>query len=60
MDTEDLEPKFQKPKLKDLTVMSVEGLEEYIESLTAEIERAQDAITLKKAARQGAESVFKS
>lgn len=60
MDNEELEAKFKKPKLKDLTIMSVEGLEEYIDSLAVEIDRARDAIKVKKAARQGAESVFKS
>lgn len=60
MDFEDLEPKHKKKKLRDLTTMSIEGLEEYIDALTGEIERAKQAIDVKQAARQGAESVFKS
>lgn len=60
MDAEDLEPKHKKPKPRDLTIMSIEGLEEYIDSLTLEIERAKEAIKVKQAARAGAESVFKS
>lgn len=60
MDIDELEPKHKKKKPRDLTVMSVEGLEEYIEELAAEIERAKQAIKVKQTARQGAESVFKS
>ena len=59
MDAEDLEPRHKKPKPRDLTVMSIEGLEEYIETLSAEIERTKQAIKAKKSARMGAESVFK-
>lgn len=59
MDADDLEPKQKKSKPKDLTVMSIEDLEEYIETLSAEIERAKQAIKAKQSARLGAESVFK-
>lgn len=59
MDAEDLEPKHKKPKPRDLTIMSIEGLEEYIESMELEIDRAKEAIKVKNAARAGAESVFK-
>ncbi len=59
MDAEDLEPRHKKTKPRDLTVMSIEGLEEYIETLSAEIERTKKAIKAKKSARMGAESVFK-
>ncbi len=60
MDAEDLEPLTKKVKPRDLTVMSIEGLEEYIDILKAEIERAESAIKKKHGARHGAESFFKS
>lgn len=56
---EDLEPLQRKAKLRDLTVMSIEGLEDYIGLLSNEIERTKEAIKAKKSARKGAESVFK-
>ena len=59
MDADDLEPRQKKTKPRDLTVMSIEGLEEYIEILSAEIERTKQAIKAKQSARMGAESVFK-
>lgn len=59
MDIEDLEPKKQKPPKKDLEVMSMEALGEYIEELEAEIARTRDAIKHKQAAREGAEQFFK-
>lgn len=59
MDAEDLEPLLKKAKPRDLTVMSIEDLEEYIELMTAEIERTKAAIKAKQSARMGAESVFK-
>lgn len=59
MDAEDLEPLQRKVKPRDLTVMSIEGLEEYIEILSNEIDRTKAAIKAKESARQGAESVFK-
>ena len=58
MDTDDLEPKNKQAPKKDLDVMSIEALGEYIEELETEIERVRSAIKLKEAARQGAESVF--
>lgn len=60
MDAEDLEPLTKKVKPRDLTIMSIEDLQEYIDILKAEIERAEGAIKAKQSARQGAESVFKS
>ncbi len=59
MDAEDLEPKKKKPKPKDLEVMSIEALGEYIVELEAEIERARQTIESKQGARFQAESVFK-
>ncbi len=58
MDSEELEP-AKKPEIKNLDVMSVEALGDYIAELEAEIARAQQAIAGKQAARTGAESVFK-
>ena len=59
MDAEDLEPLTKKVKPRDLSIMSIEDLEEYIETLQAEIIRSEDAIAKKRSAREGAESVFK-
>ncbi|NKB43809.1 MAG: DUF1192 family protein [Alphaproteobacteria bacterium] len=59
MDAEDLEPLGKKVKPRDLTVMSIEDLEEYIELMSVEIERTKAAIKAKQSARMGAESVFK-
>ncbi|MCK5778738.1 MAG: DUF1192 domain-containing protein [Rhodospirillales bacterium] len=59
MDTDDLEPKNKQAPKKDLDVMSIEALGEYIGELEAEIERVRAAIKLKEEARQGAESFFK-
>ena len=59
MDIDDLEPQKQAKPKKDLEVMSIEALHEYIEELQAEIERARGAISQKQAARQDAEAFFK-
>ena len=58
MDTDDLEPTVKKNSIKDLDVMSIEALGDYIFELEKEIERVQKAIDLKKAARSSAESIF--
>ena len=62
MDTDDLEPLVPKAlnKPKDLDVMSIEALAEYISELDAEIDRVRDKIAEKQSARGAAESVFKS
>jgi uncharacterized small protein (DUF1192 family) len=60
MDWEDLEPRKQKPPPKDLHVMGVEELEEYIAELQAEIERARAVIKEKQKHRSGIEGLFKS
>ena len=57
---EDLEPRVKRPAPKDLEVMSIEALHEYIAELQAEIERARGAIALKETAQSAAESVFRS
>lgn len=60
MDTDDLEPSKKKDEVKDLEVMSIEALSDYISCLEKEIERVQMAISLKSAAKSSAESVFVS
>jgi len=59
MDEEDLLPQRQKPKPRDLTVLGVAQLEEYIVELEAEIARARAEIAAKRKQRGGAESLFK-
>ena len=59
MDEEDLLPQRQKPKPRDLTVLGVAQLEEYIAELEGEIARARAEIAAKRKQRGGAESLFK-
>lgn len=59
MDPEELEPQLKKPAPKNLDVMSLEALGEYIAELEAEIARARSAIQAKENARTGAETFFK-
>jgi uncharacterized small protein (DUF1192 family) len=59
MDTDDLEPVAKKPDAKNLEIMSIEALGEYIAELEGEIERVHAEIALKEKARDGAESVFR-
>ncbi|WP_207476832.1 DUF1192 domain-containing protein [Arenibaculum pallidiluteum] len=56
---DDLEPRRETPKPKDLSVMGIEEIESYIAGLQAEISRARAAIDQKRAARQGADTFFK-
>jgi len=60
MDLDDLEPRKQKPKPKDLEALGVEELEAYIEELEAELARVREKLAAKTAYRSGAESLFKS
>ncbi|MEQ8503985.1 MAG: DUF1192 domain-containing protein [Rhodospirillales bacterium] len=60
MDADDLEPNKKKPELKNLDVLSIEALHDYIGELEAEIARVRGAIKGKQAARQDADSFFKS
>lgn len=60
MDIEDLEPRKAKPKPKDLDLMGVEELEEYLAELKEEAERVEAKIAAKKAYKAGAEGLFKS
>jgi len=59
MDEQDLEPQNRKPDLKNLEVLSIEALEDYIGELEAEIERVREEIARKNAARSDAESIFR-
>ena len=59
MDEEDLLPQRQKPKPKDLTLMGIIELEEYIAGLESEIARARGEIAAKQKQRTGAEALFK-
>jgi uncharacterized small protein (DUF1192 family) len=59
MDLYELEPAQKKRVLKDLDILSIESLSEYICELKIEITRAQDKISFKEKARVGAETAFK-
>lgn len=59
MDENDLEPQTRKPDVKNLEVLSVEALDEYIGELETEIERVREEIKRKNSARSTAESVFR-
>ncbi len=59
MDLEDLEPRKQQPKPKDLESMGVEELEEYLAELESEAERVREKIAAKKAYLSGAADLFK-
>ena len=59
MDEEDLLPQRQPPKLKDLTLLGIAELEEYIAGLESEIARARAEIAAKQKQRTGAEALFK-
>lgn len=60
MEPEDLEPRKQKPKPKDLDVMGVEELEDYLAELNGEAERVKQKIAAKKAYLSGAQGLFKT
>jgi uncharacterized small protein (DUF1192 family) len=57
MDIDELEPRKQPSKPRDLTVYSVEDLRRYVELLKAEIARA-DAVMKQKDAHKDAASAF--
>lgn len=59
MEEEDLLPQRQKPKPKDLTLLGIAELEEYIAGLEAEIARSRAEIAAKQKQRSGAEALFK-
>jgi uncharacterized small protein (DUF1192 family) len=59
IEEEDLVPRNQPKKLKDLTLMGIAELREYIAALEAEADRARAEIAAKQQQRSGAESLFK-
>ena len=59
MDLDDLEPRKQKPKPKDLEIMGVDELEAYLAELEAEAARVRDKIEAKKSYLSGADALFK-
>ena len=58
MDTDDLEQPEKRDKIKDLDVMSIKAIGDYISDLEREIERAKMAISIKNSAKSSAESIF--
>ena len=60
MDIDDLEPRKKAPKPKDLEVLGVEELEDYLAELEAEAERVKQKIAAKKSYLSGADSLFKT
>ena len=60
MDIDDLEPRKQPSKPKDLTVYSVAELRAYIALLKAEIARAETVIAQKDAHKNAASAFFKT
>ena len=59
VEDDDLAPQRQPPKLKDLTLMGIAELEEYIAGLEAEAARARAEIAAKEKQRSGAEALYK-
>jgi len=59
MDLDELEPRKQRPKPKDLEAMGVDELEAYLAELEAEAGRVRDKIAAKKAYLSGADALFK-
>lgn len=60
MELEDLEPRKAISKPKDLELLGVEELEEYLAELETEAARVKEKIAAKKAYKSGAEGLFKS
>ena len=59
MDEEDLLPQRQPVKPRDLTLLGIAELEEYIAGLENEIARARAEIAAKQRQRSGADALFK-
>ena len=59
MDEDDLEPRREAPKQRNLEPMSVEELKAYIVELEAEIARVQAHLESKEKYRSGIETLFK-
>ena len=60
MVSDDLEPILVRPDKKNLEIMSIEALNEYIEELKGEIARTQNTIKNKEVARVSADTFFKT
>ena len=56
---DDLDPKTNKPKPRNLEPLSVAELEEYIQDLRTEIDRAKTDIDKKTAQKSAADALFK-
>lgn len=59
MDEEDLLPQRQKPKPRDLSLMGIAELEEYIAEMRTEIARVETEIAAKKKHGGAAEALFR-
>ena len=59
IDEEDLIPRNQPRKPRDLTLLGIAELEEYIAALESEIARVRAEIAAKQKQRSGAEALFK-
>ena len=59
MDESELEPRHKRAQPKDLSLLGVEELENYIAELETEIARVRVEITAKLGQRRGAEALFK-
>ena len=59
MDEDDLPPSRKPAPLKDLSLLGIAELEEYVAELEREIARAQAEIAEKRKRRGGAEALFK-
>ncbi len=59
MDTDDLEPEKKKQEPKNLEIMSIEALGEYIGEREAEIARVREAISAKQVAQGEADQFVK-
>ena len=59
MDEAELEPRHKRARPKDLTLLGIEELENYIAELETEIARVRVEITAKIGQRRGAEALFK-
>ena len=59
MEEEDLLPRRQPAKPKDLSLMGIAELEDYIAGLEREIARARGEIAARQQQRSGAEALFK-
>ena len=60
INADEIDPPRPVAKAADLGTLSIGELKDYILSLRAEIERAEQAIAAKQATRSGAEALFMS